>query len=76
MHVMSFSLDDAVANHLKYKSNKSKYINELVIADLYEKNKDKLADRTIELLLNDVRLHNAIADEVNRRVEAERNHYG
>lgn len=66
------SLDKVVYDHLRYKPNRSQYINDLVVADIYEKKKDVLARRTAEELMGDVRFKDYVQTLVKDYMEGYR----
>jgi uncharacterized protein (DUF1778 family) len=53
MNRVSLSLEPSVYQLIKNKSNKSKYISDLILEAAYEKNRDTIAMRTKEALLKD-----------------------
>lgn len=71
---ITITLDTLVAQQLKTKPNLSRYINDLVLADLYEQNKDTLVQRTLRAVLDSSRLDQHIRSVVSDLIQQERSY--
>lgn len=69
--VISITVEPSVADHLKRVGNRSKYIEQLIINDIYQANKDRLEDRVAQAILDNQHVQDYLATLVTNVVEQE-----
>ena len=68
MHRISVSVEPAVYQLIKGKTNKSKYVSDLILRDAYEVHRDALAVRTKQSILEDSEFIDALVATITERI--------